>query len=260
MTGMLIVVALLAMGCASAGGDGREQRAPPPPIAYSWVVSTNVRMDGSSRRGLRDVRYHVPFTAIDVIPDGEGISPNVHIETTGVTGEQLIREFMRQDPRYAAVVEGDWVVVMPTGAVADADYPLNLVVDNIKVTKVSMEELSSAIHLQLKRSTGKEIYFRLENANLFNKLISIEPEHLTLDLSSRTVRAILLEGSAQGGRSLEFLVSHEDGKTIVNYFPHPLGPHWYVVSRPYDIPIPPDILAVLERRRREGLATPGWGQ
>ena len=270
MRGVLIAAGILAFASATTAGELPTPRSEESLIGYSWIVAPKLDLDQPPYKGSqwvipRDIRLnlhsfqalqrinaYVPFSSIDRLPDAD--LPVVHIDTANVTGKRLIQEFIHQDPRYVPIIDGDWVVVMPTRAVADPDYPLNMVVDRVTVKDVNLERLASAIHVRLKQTTGRQVFFRLRSSAFGQR----DVEHITLDLSSRTVRAILLEGAAQGNCTLEFSVSPKRGEQDISFEPVAFSPEWFVVSLPWLTPIPAPILAVLERRHREGLATPGW--
>lgn len=250
MMSQRIVLVLLALVSGCAHGHQNPPRNEGP-IAYSWPVK-KVHAGFSANPTLQDILRAVPFTAVDIQP-ADYSPPFVHIDTAGVMGEDVIREYVRQDPRYAAVLEGDWVVIMSTIAVADPDYPLNLIVDHIAARGVSIEQISSSIHLRLKATKGREIYFR-QTGGLFG---STDIEHVTLNLSSRTVRSVLLEAAIQASCSLELSITQEKGMTVVNYRPWGMPLGWGAVHPAYNT-APVSIISVLKRRHREGLATPGW--
>lgn len=262
----MMIIAFLAASFVSAYTDAEEGMriagAESIPIAYAWPVK-KPRTGLSSDQALRDIVHDVPFVSIDILRGAGEPGPSIMVSTVGSTGERIINRFIRQDPRYAAIIDADWVVVMPTRAVDDARYPLNIIMNHFAVKNVNPEELASAVHLQLKIATGREIFFRFQETDLYGGCQGFEP--LALDLSSRTVRSILLEGVMQRGCSLEFSVTQEDGRTVVSFTPRPLPMSWYSLKpkfgsydTPHRVQVPPSAIRVLERRHREGLATPEW--
>lgn len=207
-----------------------------------------------SNSALQRIWAYVPFTAIDLQPERATPFAGITITTTDVTGEQLIQEFIRQDPRYTAIVDGDWVVVMPTRAVADPVYPLNIVVDHLKIENASLEELASAIAGRIKKSADSDILCGRDVCFYFRLFIRTPPhscnEFITLDLSSRTVRSLLLDGAAQNGCSLQFTVDRE--KRAVNIIANRMGwGAWW-------LGLPPEAHDILNRREKEELHLPEW--
>lgn len=262
----MMVIAFLAASFVSAYTDAEEgvriAEAESIPIAYAWPVN-KPRTGLSSNQALRDIVHEVPFVSIDVLRGAEEPGPLIRVSTAGSIGERIINGFIQQDPRYTAIIDGDWIVVMPTRAVGDARYPLNIIMNHFAVKDLNPEELASAVHLQLKMTTGREIFFRFQETDLYGGCRAFEP--LTLHLSSRTVRSILLEGVMQRRCSLEFSVAQEDGRTVVSFTPRPLPLSWFSVKpkvgsydTPHRVQVPPSVIEVLKRRHREGLATPEW--
>lgn len=242
MRRIVIAVALFSasIGAPRGGVAAAEETRP---IAYLWRIPGPVRIDAPSCQALKHVRILVPFSASECLPysDDDDPGPRVHIDTADVTGEQLVAEFLRQDPRYTAIIDQDWVVVLPTRAVRDPDYPLNVVVDRIAVEDVTIHKLASEVHLRVKETLGKDLRFLPNNPS---------PRRVvTLDVSSRTVRSILLDAAAAYGGSMEFYVD-EDG--LVEFLFNGFGVlDWsgFIESDQ----LSPGIGEILARRRRQGL-------
>lgn len=218
------------------------------PIAFLWTIPGRVDIDKPSCQAVKKIRMLLPFMATDCPVSDVGVEPHVRIDTVGVTGEQLIAEFLRQDPRYAAIVDEDWVVVMPAYAVGDPAYPLNTRVDHVSVKDKTLYELMSAIHLRVKQTTGRDLYFLPNNPN--------SRQAVTLDLSSRTVRSILLDAAIAYSASLEFVVGRNGFQFFQNGFGGEIRGDRLIDDWDSLIEtnaLPQRIREILERRRQQGL-------
>lgn len=220
------IASLCLLACASAVSA--------EPVAYDFRVKRRVRIiDFPSCTALHSLRVFVPFLGTDCIgSDGTGSAePVIHIDTVNATGRFLINEFLRQDPRYTAIIDGDFVVIMSSRAAADPDYLLNLVVDRFVVKDTRLSEVARLLARELEKKTGRRIGYLPATDGYISA---------TLDLSSRTARNIMLEAAAENNYdSVQFEVIEDD---TFRYYES--GTAWDPIWETYS----PEVEAVLKRR------------
>lgn len=280
MRAMRIVLAFsgsVGMACATPQAKHEPSRAQDGDaglIAYAWPIE-KIRIAGPAAQALDEIMYHVPFLAVDVLPedrfpdpkyppygmriDTSAITKNyIHIDTESVTGKQIIDEFLRQEPRYTALVDGDWIILMPKGSAEDPSYPLSIVVDHVTVNYSSLAEAAVPVVERAGQIAGRRIFVRDMPLSL-SRLMSLVPQSFHMSLSSRTVRNMLLEASVNMFQPVRLLVSNENGDQVINFTPSAFPSSWFRVNPiRRDSRVPRSVIRVLERRHREGLATPEW--
>lgn len=220
-----VIASLCLLACVPA--------ASAEPIAYDFLVEGRVRIiDLHPCSALYDLHFFIPFLGTDCI-DSDGSNsavPVIHIDTANVAGRFLIHEFLRQDPRYTAIIDGDFVIIMSSRAATDPDYLLNLIVDRFVVKNARVSEVGRLLAQELEKKTGRKIsQVPATNKHIF----------ATLDLSSRTARNIMLEAAAQENGSVQFRVDEDD-----TFWYYERSTAWNRIWKTYS----PEVEAVLKRR------------
>lgn len=245
---------VLTLYCLILAAGARSAFAAEVPIAYAWPVQGKASIHGPPYLVMNNLRTKIPFLSGDLIDASSW--PVVHIETENVSGRFLIEEFLRQDPRYTAVVDGDFVVIMSTWAAADKDYPLSQVIDRIVLREALVVEVVDAVCVKLSSMTGRDTWFSGGRR---------DGDRVTIELSSRTARNILMEAATQNNDSLAFHPVRQDvdfepkrGVKVhgdfFEYMENGFGnPHPLTTMLHFNHPLPPGIRAILERREDEML-------
>lgn len=267
----------VGMACATPQtkhAPSRAQDGAAGLIAYAWPIE-KIRIAGPTAQALDEIMHHVPFLAVDVLPEDRFQDPNhppygmridtsaitnnyIQIDTEAATGRQIIDEFLRQEPRYTALEDGDWVILMPKGLAEDPSYPLNIVVDHVTVSHSNLVEAAVPVVERAGQIVGRRIFVRDMPLSL-SRLQSLAPPSFHMSLSSRTVRNMILEASANVFQPVRLLVSNENGDQVINFTPSAFPSSWFRVNPiRKDSRVPRSVIRVLERRHREGLATPQW--